>query len=512
MRRIEILKRANGKTSYKIPAVLKYGAAIAIVFAAVIGMGLRGPAGILPPPAVAQDPVNPATTPPAPTGDEIPDPVLETEINFTAAKKAPARKSLPHSLAYVPRDTVIVASLRPAKILENSSLTPLTKVLKESNLIPQSFGVELQDIDQATILIISNEDERMKTLEPSGIVIRMRSPAAVDQFCRKVGAASKSIIYDGQAYIRATPAEFFYFVVGETTIVASVSEPGMRQMIIAGATGANSAPWVKVWKELPDDDFVVHWDMELFRPNFPVGPVYGQPSTPRLGINRLLELSMGMSSLALTAQLKDGLNLRLLAHYSTEEQTKHASGQLGDTVGWMRQSLSKLRREVSQDPSPEGAIGLRATSVLDSLIDNRIVTANTTTLVVESRLTRTQFEQMVGSVAPAVQAAKSAAYRVEGMNNLRQIGLAMHNYHADFGHLPSTANYFMADQKTKSEHPHSWRVALLPYLAENLHYTNYKFDEPWDSINNKKFWLKCPKSTATQPKRINDPRIVIIMC
>jgi hypothetical protein len=56
--------------------------------------------------------------------------------------------------------------------------------------------------------------------------------------------------------------------------------------------------------------------------------------------------------------------------------------------------------------------------------------------------------------------------------------------------LPGAVQYEYRDPATgeqkRSEHPHSWRVALLPYLDAEQIYKQYRFDEPWDSEANKK--------------------------
>src|SRR5688500_10207656 len=60
-------------------------------------------------------------------------------------------------------------------------------------------------------------------------------------------------------------------------------------------------------------------------------------------------------------------------------------------------------------------------------------------------------------------------------NNLKQIGLAIHNFHDVNGFLPSG----IVDAKTKKPLL-SWRVAVLPYLEQDALYNQFKFDEAWD--------------------------------
>jgi hypothetical protein len=81
----------------------------------------------------------------------------------------------------------------------------------------------------------------------------------------------------------------------------------------------------------------------------------------------------------------------------------------------------------------------------------------------------------------------AAGDRRRSQNNLRQIGLAFHAYHDVHNHFPAWAIY---DKNGKALL--SWRVALLPYLAEEELYKEFKLDEPWDSTHNKKLLQKMP--------------------
>jgi prepilin-type processing-associated H-X9-DG protein len=77
----------------------------------------------------------------------------------------------------------------------------------------------------------------------------------------------------------------------------------------------------------------------------------------------------------------------------------------------------------------------------------------------------------------------NAARRSQCKNNLKQIGLALHNYHEQYSCFPPA---HIADSNGRPMH--SWRVLLLPYFdqAESLLYGKYRFDEPWDGPHNSK--------------------------
>jgi prepilin-type processing-associated H-X9-DG protein len=92
---------------------------------------------------------------------------------------------------------------------------------------------------------------------------------------------------------------------------------------------------------------------------------------------------------------------------------------------------------------------------------------------------------------PAVQAAREAARRAQCVNNFKQIGLAMHEYHDANGAFPP-AMTTDADGKPLL----SWRVLLLPYLNDQPLYEQFKLDEPWDGPSNKPLLARMPKVFA----------------
>lgn len=77
---------------------------------------------------------------------------------------------------------------------------------------------------------------------------------------------------------------------------------------------------------------------------------------------------------------------------------------------------------------------------------------------------------------------------IQSKNNLKQIVLAMHNYHDVYGQFPP-AVVNGPDGKPW----HSWRVLILPFLDGNDVYNQYRFDEPWDGPNNRKLLSQMPK-------------------
>jgi type II secretory pathway pseudopilin PulG len=86
---------------------------------------------------------------------------------------------------------------------------------------------------------------------------------------------------------------------------------------------------------------------------------------------------------------------------------------------------------------------------------------------------------LVALLLPAVQAAREAARRSQSMNNLKQIALALHNYHDVYGSFPP-AVVNDADGRPL----YSGRVLLLPFLEQMPLYDALDKTQPWDSPQN----------------------------
>ncbi len=90
---------------------------------------------------------------------------------------------------------------------------------------------------------------------------------------------------------------------------------------------------------------------------------------------------------------------------------------------------------------------------------------------------------------PATGQHVRSGRRTACKNNLKQIGLALHNFHDTRDAFPS---------RTVGDPPQSWRVSILPFLDQAPLYDAYHHDRAWDSDENAQFArteilaLQCP--------------------
>ena len=84
---------------------------------------------------------------------------------------------------------------------------------------------------------------------------------------------------------------------------------------------------------------------------------------------------------------------------------------------------------------------------------------------------------------PEVEHALQATRQAESVQNLKQIGQALHDYHNVWGFFPEAT---IKNPKLKSRQRLSWQVELLPFIGQTALYNTINRDLPWDSPANRR--------------------------
>src|SRR6476619_130793 len=101
---------------------------------------------------------------------------------------------------------------------------------------------------------------------------------------------------------------------------------------------------------------------------------------------------------------------------------------------------------------------------------------------------------LIGLLLPAVQKVREAAARAKCQNNLKQLGVALHNYHSAFNAFPYG---WGAPNVVGNTRTANWRVRLFPFMEMDTVYQQVNLTDTWTSavLQNATFptWT-CPSS------------------
>src|SRR6184192_456817 len=103
---------------------------------------------------------------------------------------------------------------------------------------------------------------------------------------------------------------------------------------------------------------------------------------------------------------------------------------------------------------------------------------------------------LIGLLVPAVQKVRESGARVQCQNNLKQLGLALHNYHDANRRFPpayvtwdtrargTAAGIAYPDENMNGPSGFAWGALILPYLEQAPLYRSFNFNLPcWDPAN-----------------------------
>ena len=105
---------------------------------------------------------------------------------------------------------------------------------------------------------------------------------------------------------------------------------------------------------------------------------------------------------------------------------------------------------------------------------------------------------LIGLLLPAVQKVREAAARTQCSNNLKQIGLATHNFHDSYNFLPPA---FIGDNSEGLNGWATWGALLLPYIEQTNQYNLWDIrylatEQPLVAVQTQVKIYTCPSRPA----------------
>src|SRR5262245_46561080 len=87
---------------------------------------------------------------------------------------------------------------------------------------------------------------------------------------------------------------------------------------------------------------------------------------------------------------------------------------------------------------------------------------------------------LIGLLVPAVQKVRDAAARIQCANNLRQLGLALHNHHGTLEYFPTSVRPSGVTPLPRV----SWTIPLLPFIEQDSIQRRYDLTSTWGASSN----------------------------
>lgn len=437
LRRIEML-RDSKLLSGKAPLALRWGTLAAIAAVTLVAIGIRPPGGetASPAAAVAADPPKASPTP---------------------APSTTARTLVP---VYVPANAQFVLAARPSDIM---------KVYRA--YLEKHPELALRDVEVLGPLT----DCETVCVSTSGLtepVVCMTFPnkkvrdLALD-LMRIGGPNSTKKTFATFEYISSPGAEFCFQPDDLTAVVGL--EPALQQAMLAGPKSLSPLTQTEAWKQAAQGTVAIAIDpavMQTMAVQAPPNPIVGM----------FAPLWDSASNHTLGLKLDEKLVLALTTQAKDDAGAEKISAALAAGIAM----LNNITGDLSHRPEP-GKAKIDIEKLLSTIL-------NSHKLAVNGKQVTLSLSVDVGELMPLVtDTLIPLAQRTQQQDNLKQVMLALHNYHDTNGHFPPAV---VIDKD--SGVPHSWRVEILPYIEQSLLYQQYKMNEPWDSENNKKVLALMP--------------------
>lgn len=97
--------------------------------------------------------------------------------------------------------------------------------------------------------------------------------------------------------------------------------------------------------------------------------------------------------------------------------------------------------------------------------------------LIELLVTIAVISVLIALLLPAVQSAREAARRTQCLNHLKQIGLALHNYHDLYRQFPPACIRPSGFEDNGRDHPRTtWAISILPMMEQANLYQTYNAD------------------------------------
>jgi Protein of unknown function (DUF1559) len=431
-----------------------------------------------------------------------------------AGAQAP-KTALPTDLAAVPNDTFAFAHVKVADLWKNDALKDVRGILEKAgqkalDSFDSRFTPAPSTVERITAYLPAPNFEAGPPNFDFVFILSVAKAFDKDKFLRQLGKTTTRKGRNANFFVDEAESVGVRFLDDRTIAFGGIDaiqhmvdnaapqKPGPLTPAIELAMGKRPIVVGVNTTALPADAFAEFLKSEIPEPLHPLFKA------------QAVTLSMDLEG--------DG-HIYASVSYPDGSSTDAAEKALTVAVEMARSLIADTRKQLSAkvfgdgkdakiEDLPEAAaslLGLGALQHAEDILNAKPVKRSGDSLAASIALPP-QFKSFFGTaalagsmMAPAVGKIRESTARLQSANNLKQIALALHNYHDTYGTFPAAA---VVDKKGKPLL--SWRVMILPYIEEDNLYKQFHLDEPWDSEHNKQFIDKMPKTLAL-PNMMSKP-------
>lgn len=414
--------------------------------------------------------------------------VLAVPLVLTSAPKTDAQvpvSDLPEDLALVPKDALAFVHMRVADLWTSPTLQFVQrqldpKLFEAASLhLEKRFGLTLAEIDRITLVVLAQQPPQWP--EPYFIVQTLK-PINRERLLSVLlpGALQDSAL--GMHYLQDRPGPAVRFLSDRLMVIGSQEGIRLHSAKLVRAEG----PLAVAVKEAADKHHLVaglHLSSDTsarLRGLFLGEQPNRKPDLMSTALGWLFDVQHGM----VVMDLGYTTTCRTEFVFGGEWQAKRAFRTSHGVIVMLQAlaAMGQLQMRQSQHM-------VQMLSAYEQSLDSAVVEVQGTTVrtSVVTKFTPASFDQAMLELFQSYGVVGGQVAGGAGTENLKLLGIAMHNYHNDFQALPCHAIY-SGDGKPLL----SWRVSLLPYLGQDALYRQFKLDEPWNSVHNRKLLEQMP--------------------
>ena len=475
LRRIEMLRDPKAFRPYYPGWGTPVLMTVTLAIAALLIAGIRGPRSADAAAAAAPTSQSSAGAVDASAGHESPATVID--------------------LSYVPDNAGVVVALRLAELYAQPGLTPFTALIEAVLDQQETTGLPYPEIEQITVFLSRRHSgPGGLALQEPALIVRASKPHDWQKLLQR---KAKQFYLEkdqrnGQTVYRSSKGRICFCQPDERTFIYLDNEKDLPAVLAARRNTRPGPLWAEQWEQVQRGHLAIAVDVgavrtEIERAEQRAGRALSLPLTS------LGPLWQETSTLVAGMKVGNTLAVDVFLNAGTDQRAEKVAKTLRALMTLVGNTMGSLDRRAGQSES-----GLaRRLAELYGAVQQTVRVSQTGVMV---RLQAAPDIELVvdfgKALTPAVARARRSALEARSANNLKQIAVAMHNYHDTHKRFPPAASYDVQGRPLLS-----WRVHLLPLLDKESLYRKFHLQEPWDSPHNRTLQKEMPAFYSCSPRQ-----------